>query len=140
MAIIIETCPICGHDLMNEIICTYPPIPRKSCSHCGWSWTGESEREEVIRIPFGGNANNRITVTTLNGNANNKTIVETSNDYLSINNLNNYHLIDEDCNGSLIVNLEQPSWQSPCDKCSANVKNGGSGICHCILGTPKVIC
>ena len=23
---------------------------------------------------------------------------------------------------------------SPCDKCSNNPKNGGSGICHCTLG------
>lgn len=53
MAIIIETCPKCGHDLMNEVICTYPPIPRKSCQNCGWSWEGK--REEVIRVPFGGN-------------------------------------------------------------------------------------
>lgn len=24
---------------------------------------------------------------------------------------------------------------SPCDTCSNNPKNGGSGICHCTLGT-----
>lgn len=54
MSIIIETCPKCGHDLMNEVICTYPPIPRKSCPSCGWSWEGE--REEVVRVPFGGNS------------------------------------------------------------------------------------
>lgn len=52
--IIIETCPKCGHDLHNEIICTYPPIPRKVCWNCGWSWEGE--REEVVRVPFGGNS------------------------------------------------------------------------------------
>lgn len=54
MAIIIETCPKCGHDLADEVICTYPPIPRKSCPSCGWSW--ECEREEVVRVPFGGNS------------------------------------------------------------------------------------
>ncbi len=54
MAIIIETCPKCGHDLMDEVICTYPPIPRKVCHSCGWSWEGE--REEIIRVPFGGNS------------------------------------------------------------------------------------
>ena len=53
MAIIIETCPKCGHDLIDEVICTYPPIPRKSCPSCGWSWEGK--REEVVRVPFGGN-------------------------------------------------------------------------------------
>ena len=50
MAIIIETCPQCGHDLIDEVICTYPPIPRKRCPNCGWSWEGE--KEEVIRVPF----------------------------------------------------------------------------------------
>lgn len=54
MAMIIETCPKCGHDLMDEVICTYPPIPRKSCLHCGWYWEGE--REEIIRVPFEGNS------------------------------------------------------------------------------------
>lgn len=27
---------------------------------------------------------------------------------------------------------------SPCEKCSNNPRNGGSGICHCILGTPTI--
>lgn len=54
MAIIIETCPNCGHDLIDSVICTNPPIPRKSCPSCGWYWEGE--REEIVRIPFGGNS------------------------------------------------------------------------------------
>ena len=54
MAIIIETCPKCGHDLQDLVICTYPPIPQKKCFNCGWEWTGEPE--EVIRMPFGGNS------------------------------------------------------------------------------------
>jgi hypothetical protein len=29
---------------------------------------------------------------------------------------------------------------SPCDKCSSNPKNGGSGICHCTLGQPQITC
>lgn len=52
--IIIETCPKCGHDLVDEVICTYPPIPRKVCYSCGWSWEGEPE--QVMRVPFGGNS------------------------------------------------------------------------------------
>ena len=47
--IIIETCPKCGHDLVVSVICTNPPIPRKECHHCGWSWEGQ---REVLRIPF----------------------------------------------------------------------------------------
>ena len=136
MALIIETCPKCGHDLINEIICTYPPIPRKSCPSCGWSWEGELE--EVVRVPFGGcNASNGATVTTLNlnGNANNKTTVENLNDYLKVRTSFDY-LNDDNLMVSFVNNFEK----SPCDKCSNNVKNGGSGHCNCILATPKVTC
>ena len=63
--IIIETCPKCGHDLHDEVICTYPPIPRKVCYNCGWSWEGE--QEEVIRIPFGGNSYHDDNISLLDG-------------------------------------------------------------------------
>lgn len=115
MAIIIETCPKCGHDLQNLMIATYPPIPRKECWNCGWSWEGE--REEVVRVPFGGNANTVTTVGT-----------KTLNDLLNAD----YH------------NYEDPTVsafeQSACANCSNNPKNGGSGICHCTLGQPKITC
>lgn len=32
------------------------------------------------------------------------------------------------------VKLEEPA----CDNCSNNIKNGGSGICHCILGQQTI--
>lgn len=104
MAIIIETCPKCGHDLKDLMIATYPPIPRKECWNCGWSWEGEPEK--VVRVPFGGNNPNIIEQLSLN-------------DYT---------------NTLYTLNTEQ----SPCDNCSNDVKNGGSGICNCILGLPKV--
>lgn len=63
--IIIETCPKCGHDLHDEMICTYPPILRKVCYSCGWSWEGE--QEEVVRIPFGGNSYHDDNISLLNG-------------------------------------------------------------------------
>ena len=47
---IIETCPKCGHDLQDITIATNPPIPKKWCMHCGWSWTGSVE--EIVRRPF----------------------------------------------------------------------------------------
>lgn len=53
--IIIETCPECGHDLENMMLASYPPIPKKVCPRCGWSWTGKPK--EIIRVPFGGNSN-----------------------------------------------------------------------------------
>lgn len=48
--IIVETCPECGYDLINEQICTYPPIPKKYCPVCGWSWEGTPE--PIVRVPF----------------------------------------------------------------------------------------
>lgn len=107
---IIETCPKCGHDLMQLMLACNPPIPKKECWNCGWSWTGEAK--EVVRVPFGGNATNIIEQPSLN-------------DYL------NFNLKD-----SLVGNFEQ----SPCDNCPNYPKNGGSGICNCILGLPKVTC
>lgn len=121
---IIETCPKCGHDLMQLMLACNPPTPKKECWNCGWSWTGEPE--EIVRVPFGGNANNRTTITTLNGNANTLTAVETLNNFLNNDNFNN----------SLVGSFEQ----SACVNCSNNPKNGGSGNCNCILGTPKVTC
>lgn len=46
---IIETCPECGSDLMNEILMTYPAIEVWRCYKCGWSY---SKQEEVVRVPF----------------------------------------------------------------------------------------
>lgn len=96
--IIIETCPECGHDLMDEVITTYPPIPQKKCYNCGFTWTGT--QEEVIRVPF-----------------------KKYKDYTNIVSNNSYEQIK----------------QSACDNCSNNPKNGGSGVCHCILGLTKTI-
>lgn len=50
MAVIIETCPRCGHDLLSISITTYPPIPCKECKSCGWRREGKPK--EIIRIPF----------------------------------------------------------------------------------------
>lgn len=86
--IIIETCPKCGHDLFDSVICTNPPISKKECHNCGWTW--ERKREEEVRVPF----------------------VENESPYATLDGLQN----------------------NPCDKCPTNAKNGGSGICHCILG------
>ena len=59
--IIIETCPECGHDLVDSVICTNPPIPRKECHNCGWIWEGQ--REQVFRVPF---VENESPYTTFN--------------------------------------------------------------------------
>ena len=48
--IVIETCPVCGYDLQNSVLTSNPPIYKKECWHCGWSWT--EDIEDVVRIPF----------------------------------------------------------------------------------------
>ena len=70
--IIIETCPKCGHDLHDLILASNPPIPKKECFNCGWSWTGEPE--QVIRVPFGGNSFCLDDKYTLNGSVYNEVI------------------------------------------------------------------
>ena len=87
MAIIIETCPRCGHDLTNEVICTYPPIPRKVCYGCGWYWEGE--REEVIRQPFGGNSFFPDNGSALAGSMYNE-LINADDTGCSLNNINGY--------------------------------------------------
>ena len=111
--IVIETCPKCGHDLRDEVICTYPPIPRKVCWNCGWSWTGEPEK--ITRVPFGGNTDTLINKDSIPLNWN-----ETST-------------------GLDSTNLETSSTitafgTKACENCPNNPKNGGDGICFCILG------
>ena len=120
--IIIETCPKCGHDLQDEVICTYPPIPRKVCWNCGWSWTGKPEK--IKKVPFGGNTNTFTEKdnTSLSWNG-------SSTDWDSIN------ITDLDS-----TNLETSSTiniafgTKACENCPNNPKNGGDGICFCILG------
>lgn len=114
---IIETCPKCGHDLHDVMLASFPPIPKKECWNCGWSWTGEPE--EVIRMPFGGNS---LIVGDLVGLDKYDKLEVNLND---TNLLNNYNFND----GTISAFS-----QSACVNCPNNPKNGGSGICHCTLG------
>lgn len=43
---IVETCPKCGEPLIDIMLTSNPPIPKKECWKCGWSWTGEPEKIE----------------------------------------------------------------------------------------------
>ena len=106
---IIETCPRCGADLIDVVIATCPEIVRKECWSCGWASHGE--KEEIVRIPFGGNRSWSGATETI-----------TNIPFTPMGSG------DKAYNGS------------PCDYCSNNPKNGGSGICHCILGQQPVIC
>ena len=40
--------------------------------------------------------------------------------------------------GEIFQPITIPAVSSPCFGCPNSPINGGSGICHCILGTPKV--
>ena len=42
-------------------------------------------------------------------------------------------------NQKLISKSEFTGDYDVCKHCSNNPKNGGSGICHCILGSPKIV-
>lgn len=67
-------------------------------------WFWEGEPEQVTRVPFGGNS-----------------YQPSSNDYI----LERYMPMQPS---------DAASDNSPCKHCSNNPRNGGSGICHCILG------
>ena len=105
--IIIETCPICGSDLVDLMIATYPPVPKKQCPSCGWS--SEGKQDKIVRVPYPcGN------------------ILREQQEFLP---------------KSIHCQPDQsfmPFNSLACQNCSNNPANGGSGICHCTLGLPKI--
>ena len=123
--IVVETCPKCGHDLHDEVICTYPPIPSKVCWNCGWSWTGKPEK--ITRVPFGGNTNTFTykdnTSISWNGS---------STDWDSINIKTSTDWDSTNIKTSSTINTA--FGKEACENCPNNPKNGGDGICFCILG------
>ena len=122
--IFIETCPKCGNDLRDEVICTYPPIPRKVCWNCGWSWTGE--REKIKRVPFGGNTNTFTekdnTSISWNGSS-------TDWDSIDIKTSTDWDSTHLDTSSTITA-----FGREACENCPSNPKNGGDGICFCTLG------
>ena len=117
--IVVETCPKCGHDLRDEVICTYPPIPKKVCWNCGWSWTGKPEK--ITRVPFGGNTNN---------------FTDKDNTSISWNGSS----IDRDStNIKTSSTINTAFCKNSCENCPNNPKNGGDGICFCILGQQNIV-
>lgn len=123
--IVIETCPKCGNDLRDEVICTYPPIPRKVCWNCGWSWTGE--REKIKRVPFGGNTNTFTekdnTSISWNGSS-------TDWDSIDIKTLIDWASTNIETSST----INNAFGKEACENCPSNPKNGGDGICFCTLG------
>lgn len=134
--IVVETCPKCGHDLHDVVICTYPPIPRKVCWNCGWSWTGKPEK--ITRVPFGGSTNTFTdkdnTSISWNGSS-------TDWDSIDIKTSTNWDSIDiKTLTDWASTNIETSSTinnafgKEACENCPSNPKNGGDGICFCTLG------
>lgn len=91
---IIETCPICGHDLVDLILTYNPPISKMKCFNCGW------------------------------------------NDYINTENGGVDYYIVERC--VPVQSSDSAFENSACKYCSNNPRNGGSGICHCIMGSPEI--
>ena len=146
MAIIIETCPKCGHDLTDLVIATYPPIPQKKCFNCGWEWTGE--REEIIRVPFGGNS---LEMASDNSYLNDFLKMGYSEEDskiladLAVTTDTMYsNTIDITEAANTLVNalsnpfLKESFENDACVNCSNNPKNGGTGICFCTLGQKTI--
>lgn len=50
---IIEICPKCGGELKHLSLTTYPPISKRVCTACGWSWKGEPEKIEYVPVDKG---------------------------------------------------------------------------------------
>ena len=127
--IVIETCPKCGSDLRDEVICTYPPIPRKVCWNCGWSWTGE--REKIKRVPFGGNTNifteKDNTSISWNGSS-------TDWDSIDIKTSTDWDSTHLDTSSNITA-----FGKEACENCPNNPKNGGDGVCFCILGQQNIV-
>ena len=125
--IVVETCPKCGHDLHDVVICTYPPIPRKVCWNCGWSWTGKPEK--ITRVPFGGNTNN------FTDKDNTSIILDESS-----TNWDNIDITDWDStNIKTSSTINTAFCKNPCENCPNNPKNGGDGVCFCILGQQNIV-
>ena len=122
--IVVETCPKCGHDLHDVVICTYPPIPRKVCWNCGWSWTGKPEK--ITRVPFGGNTN---TFTEKDNTSISWNGTSTDWDSINIKTSTDWDSTNLDTSSTITA-----FGRKACENCPSNPKNGGDGICFCTLG------
>ena len=136
--IYIETCPKCGHDLQNTVICIYPTIHKKVCLNCGWSWTGEADK--VTRVPFNPDPENPDSdwIKDAEGDKLNVTNVVslTKEPPITFEEDNCLASFPNNTNAGTIYNTAFNN--EACKNCSNNPKNGGSGICNCTLGLMSV--
>ena len=108
---IIYTCPECGADLQSFILTSNPPKTQYNCPLCNWSYTEpQGQPEEIIRIPYGGNSISK----------------------------QNFSLLDLPYYD--YVATTPSTSKGVCEFCPTNPRNGGDGICHCILGGMDIKC
>ena len=46
---IVYTCPECGYDLRESVVCTMPPVYVADCPNCGWH---HERRGSDMRVPY----------------------------------------------------------------------------------------
>jgi len=112
---IVETCPRCEHNLVSFVLTCYPPVPKKYCPYCGWSWTGEPE--EITRVPF-----------------------MSKDDMYEFGIEESYFdpILSDQTTFNVTRYCEPAFANSPCWTCQNNPKNGGSGNCNCTLGQLEI--
>ncbi len=49
---IVYICPICGSDLIDVELATFPAKSAKQCQTCGWTSVDPIGKEEIIRVPY----------------------------------------------------------------------------------------
>ena len=50
---IVYTCPVCGHDLVEMCLTSYPPQYIQKCFFCGWSGMDKEDQVKIVRVPYG---------------------------------------------------------------------------------------
>ena len=117
---IIETCPICGHDLVDLILTYNPPISKRKCFNCGFNdyINTDATMPKCFNCGLNDYINTDATMpeVTLNGGV-------------------DYYIVER----CVPVQPSDSAFEnSACKYCSNNPRNGGSGICHCIMGSPEI--
>lgn len=134
--IYIETCPKCGSDLVSHMLASYPPVPHKHCSKCGWQWTGKAE--QVVRVPFNTNpeAEDSDWAKLDEGdNLTQKNVLSLTQEPITFYE-DNCLATFPNTNAGEIYNTAFNN--KACINCPNNVKNGGSGNCNCTLGQMEI--
>jgi len=143
---IIYTCPDCGGDL-EEMVETRPPYNhRMVCNNCNWvSRKLNSFAEKVIRIPYYSDHDEDDEDKTEDTKEDAKEDEEDLPIIKRVTQVPKDKLLPHEINDPALYPYDGFDYHSndlpdPCKACPNNIKNGGSGICHCILGSRIFYC